>query len=79
MMPGQGENPIFFNKKRTGRPEHLLAPHPLRPITSHFCLRTAEYFFLSLYLHKAANIAETLLYAQDFFGISLDFTNFQHS
>ena len=38
MMSGHGENPIFFNKKiNIRRPEHSLAPHPLRPITSHFC------------------------------------------
>ena len=30
---------FFFNKKiKIERPEHLLHPHPLRPITSHFCL-----------------------------------------
>ena len=34
-----GGNPIFFNKKiNIGRPEHSLTPHPLHPITSHFCL-----------------------------------------
>ena len=39
MMSGHGVNPIFFNKKiKTGRPEHSLTPHPLHPITSHFCL-----------------------------------------
>ena len=39
MMSGHGGNPIFFNKKiKIGRPEHSLTPHPLRPITSHFCL-----------------------------------------
>ena len=25
-------------KKKIGRPEHSLTPHPLRSITSHFCL-----------------------------------------
>ena len=25
-------------KKKIGRPEHLLSPDPLHPITSHFCL-----------------------------------------
>ena len=39
MMSGHGRNPIFVNKKiKIGRPEHSLTPHPLRPITSHFCL-----------------------------------------
>ena len=39
MMSGHGENPIFFNKKvKIGHPENSLTPHPLRPITSHFCL-----------------------------------------
>ena len=29
MMSGHGGNPIFFNKKRKiGRPEHSLTPHP---------------------------------------------------
>ena len=39
MMSGHGRNPIFVNKKiKIGRPEHSLTPHPIRPITSHFCL-----------------------------------------
>ena len=39
MMSGDGANPIFFNKKIKIRyPEHSLAPHPPRPITSHFAL-----------------------------------------
>ena len=39
MMPVHGGNSIFFNSKiKIGRPEHSLTPHPLRPITSHFCL-----------------------------------------
>ena len=38
MMSGHGENPIFVNKIKIGRPEHSLTPHPLRPITSHFYL-----------------------------------------
>ena len=39
MMSGHGANPIFCNKKiKIGRPEHLLPPTPLRPVTSHFCL-----------------------------------------
>ena len=38
MMSGHGANPIFFNKKRIGRPEHLLTLTLLRPITAHFCL-----------------------------------------
>ena len=39
MMSGHGGNPIFFNKKiKIGRPEQSLTPHPLRPITPHFCL-----------------------------------------
>ena len=39
MTSCHGENPIFFNKKiKIGRAEHSLIPHPLRPITSHFCL-----------------------------------------
>ena len=39
-MSGHGSNPLFFNDKKIkiGRPEHLLTPHFLRPITSHFCL-----------------------------------------
>ena len=40
-MSGHGANPIFFNKKKKkkfGRPEHSLTPHPLHSITSHFCL-----------------------------------------
>ena len=28
MMSGYGANPIFFNKKNIGRPEHLLTPRP---------------------------------------------------
>ena len=33
MISGHGTNPIFFNKKKKiGRPEHLLTPHPL-PLT----------------------------------------------
>ena len=39
MMSGHGANPMFFDKKnKIGRPENLLSPQPLRPITSHFCL-----------------------------------------
>ena len=38
MMSGHGGNPIFFNKKKIGRPEHSLTLHLPRPITSHFCL-----------------------------------------
>ena len=39
MTSCHGENPIFFNKKiKIGLAEHSLTPHPLRPITSHFCL-----------------------------------------
>ena len=39
MMSGHGANSIFFNKKiKIGRPKHLLIPHALRPITSHFYL-----------------------------------------
>ena len=38
-MSDHGPNPIFFNKIiKIGHPEHSLTPHPLRPITSHFCL-----------------------------------------
>ena len=39
-MSGHDPNPIFFNneKIKTGRPEYSLTPHPLHPITSHFCL-----------------------------------------
>ena len=39
-MSSHDPNPIFFNnkKKKTGRPEYLLTPHPLHPITSHFCI-----------------------------------------
>ena len=36
MISGHGANPIFFNKKIKIRPP----PHPLRPITSCFCLIT---------------------------------------
>ena len=28
MMSGHGANPIFFNKKKIGRPEHSLIPTP---------------------------------------------------
>ena len=28
----------LIKKLKIGRPEHLIAPTPLRPITSHFCL-----------------------------------------
>ena len=28
----------LITKIKIGRPEHLLTPTPLRPITSHFCL-----------------------------------------
>ena len=28
MMSGNGTNPIFFNKKKIGRPEHSLTQHP---------------------------------------------------
>ena len=40
MMSSHDPNPIFFNNKKikTGRPEYLLTPHPLHPITSHFCI-----------------------------------------
>ena len=39
MMSGHGANPMFFDKKnKIERPENLLSPQPLRPITSHFCL-----------------------------------------
>ena len=38
MMSGHGANPFFFNKKKIGRPEHLLTPHPLHPITHYFYL-----------------------------------------
>ena len=42
MMPGHGANPIFFNKKiKIGCPENSPTPHPLRSITSHFCLSPA--------------------------------------
>ena len=37
MISGHGVNLIFFNKKiKIGPPKHLLAPTPLRPVTSHF-------------------------------------------
>ena len=36
-------------------------------------------FFSRSYLRKIANIAEMQLSAQTFFGISLDFTNIDHS
>ena len=35
-MSGHGANPIFFNEKKIGRPEHSLNLHLLRPIISHF-------------------------------------------
>ena len=40
MMSGHGEKPIFFNRKeiKCGRSQHSETPHPLCPITSHFCL-----------------------------------------
>ena len=40
MMSGHGEKPIFFNRKEItcGRSQHSETPHPLCPITSHFCL-----------------------------------------
>ena len=39
MMFGNSANPILFNKNiKIGRPENLLTLHPLRPITSNFCL-----------------------------------------
>ena len=39
MMSGHGANSIFCNQKiKIGRPKHLLIPHALRPITSHFYL-----------------------------------------
>ena len=28
IMSGHGANPIFFNKKKIGRPEHSLTPYP---------------------------------------------------
>ena len=37
-MFGHAANPIFFNKKMAGSPEHSLLSIPLRPKTSHFCL-----------------------------------------
>ena len=38
-MSGHGANSIFFNKKNKDRTSRTHAnPHPLRPITSHFCL-----------------------------------------
>ena len=44
MMPGRGENPIFFNIKKIkiGGPEHSVTPHPPRPITSHFFLTSTH-------------------------------------
>ena len=40
MMSGDGTNPISLIKKiKIGRPKHSLSPHPLRPITFHFCLK----------------------------------------
>ena len=39
MMSCHRANPIFFNKKiKIGRLGNLPTPHPLRTITSHFCL-----------------------------------------
>ena len=39
MKSGYDTNPIFFGKIiKIGRPEHSLTLHPLRPITSNFCL-----------------------------------------
>ena len=36
---GHGANSNFLNKKTNiERPEQSLSPHPLRSITSHFCL-----------------------------------------
>ena len=44
-----------------------------------FQIEQSIIFFSPSYLLRAANIFETPLYAQASFGISLDFTNFQHS
>ena len=46
MMSVHSANSIFFNEKKIkiGRPEHLLTPLPLLPITSHFC----EYLSLKM-------------------------------
>ena len=42
MISGHGPNPIFFNEKlKIGRPEHSVTPDPIRPITSHFCVKVA--------------------------------------
>ena len=39
MMAGHSANPIFFNKEnKNERLEHLVSPHPQRPIRSHFGL-----------------------------------------
>ena len=40
MMPSYGPNLVSFNKTKLkiGRPKHSLTPHPIRPITYHFCL-----------------------------------------
>ena len=39
MMFGHGANSIFFNKKRKDwKTRTLVKPHPLRAVTSHFCL-----------------------------------------
>ena len=39
MMSGHGANQFSLIKKiKIGHLEHLLTPHPLRPITSHFHL-----------------------------------------
>ena len=41
MMSGHGANPIFFNNKNNKDwTSRTFATHPLRPITSHFCLTT---------------------------------------
>ena len=36
MMSGHGANTIFFNKKKIGRPEHLLTPR--RPTSNNILI-----------------------------------------
>ena len=44
MMSGHGANPIFSNKKiKILRLEYSRPFHPLRPVTSHFCLTPQWY------------------------------------
>ena len=68
MMSGHDPNPIFFNKKKIGRPEHSLTspPTPQRPITSHFCLNPHPHpSKWTSYVYKPLNLNTGLPHLSD--------------